>query len=68
MQVTTEELSDLFSLFRHIQNTKVERREHEIWEHVNAENQSHIEFLHWLKTHYPEALAEWNALNKIRES
>jgi len=68
MQVTTEELSDLFSLFKHIQNTKVERREHEMWEQIHAENQTHIQFLHWLKTHYPEALEEWNALNKIKES
>ena len=68
MQITNEEIKQLFGLFKELQTTKVERREYEIWEQIQAENRSHIEFLHWLKTHYPEALVEWDALNKIREA
>lgn len=35
---------------------------------LQYEVESHWKFMHYLKTHYPEALAEWNALNKIAES
>lgn len=50
-----------------------------VWEHpqhydrafmrqMQHEIETHWKFMHYLKTHYPEALAEWNALNKIAES
>lgn len=35
---------------------------------MQREIEEHWKFMHYLKTHYPEALAEWNALNKIAES
>ena len=40
------------------------------WAHqrqMQHEIEYHWEFMHWLKMHYPEALAEWNALNKLKE-
>lgn len=35
---------------------------------MQREIEGHWKFMHYLKTHYPEALMEWNALNKIAES
>lgn len=35
---------------------------------MQREIEDHWKFMHYLKTHYPEALMEWNALNKIAES
>jgi hypothetical protein len=44
-----------------------EKYEHEVSEHMLREIKADIEFRHWLKNHYPEAIAEWNALQKIGE-
>lgn len=41
---------------------------HALMRQLQHEVESHWKFMHYLKTHYPEALAEWNALNKIAES
>lgn len=34
---------------------------------MQDEIMQHWKFMHWLKTHYPESLMEWNALQKIGE-
>lgn len=41
---------------------------HALMRQLQHEVEEHWKFMHYLKTHYPEALAEWNALNKIAES
>lgn len=41
---------------------------HALMRQLQHEVEDHWKFMHYLKTHYPEALAEWNALNKIAES
>lgn len=41
---------------------------HALMRQLQHEVEEHWKFMHYLKTHYPEALAEWNALNKIKES
>ena len=35
---------------------------------LQEETQQHWEFMGWLKMTHPEALIEWQALNKIKES
>lgn len=42
--------------------------QHALMNHLQYEVEEHWKFMHYLKTHYPEALMEWNALNKIKES
>ena len=42
--------------------------QHALLRQLQYEVEEHWKFMHYLKTHYPEALMEWNALNKIAES
>ena len=35
---------------------------------LQVETQRHWEFMGWLKMTHPEALIEWQALNRIKES
>jgi hypothetical protein len=68
MTITVEEMQSLTIFVKqHLLDTHA-RYEHSIVEHILSENRESLNFRHWIKTHYPEALAEWNALNKIKES
>jgi hypothetical protein len=68
MQITSEEIGSLFTLFKQMHTTRSERYEYELFDQIRAENRSMVDFIAYVKTHYPEAIGEWDALNKIAES
>lgn len=67
MNVTIEEFKGLIELAGYYSTPIEQKYNNSFIEHLMEEVKVDREFKHWLKTHYPEALAEWNALKKIGE-
>lgn len=67
MNVTLEEFKGLIELAGYYSTPTADRYNDNFVKHLMDENKADMEFRHFIKTHYPEALAEWNALKKIGE-
>lgn len=66
--MNAKEIRELFMLFSEITTRPTERYTHEVYDQIRMENNSMVKFIHFVKMHYPEAIAEYDALNKIAES
>ena len=68
MDITQDELRFIFNLGKESMTTRVEKYEHEMYDNMKREYNSMREFLHFVHMHYPQAIAEYDAVNKIKES
>ena len=68
MTITVEEMKELTIFVKQHLLDFNDRHTHSVTEHIFLELKNNMEFMWWLKMHYPEALHEWNALNKMKES
>ena len=66
MEISIDELERLAGFVKSNMISMANRWEHEIGESMLRDIMADIEFRQWIKHHYPEALAEWNALNKMK--
>lgn len=66
MNVTIEEFKGLVELAGYYSTPIADRYNHSLTEHLMEEVKIDRQFKRWLKTHYPEALQEWNAIQKIK--
>ena len=62
-----KDIRELFVLFSEITDRPHERYEHELYDQIRAENRNMVDFIHFVKVHYPEAIVEYDALNKLRD-
>lgn len=62
-----KDVRELFTLFSEMTVRPVEKYTHEVYDQIRAENKNMVKFIHYVKVHYPEAVVEWDALNKIGE-
>lgn len=67
MPFTADEFKELCGFVRNHMMTSSERHNDSFVRHLMDENKTDLDFRHFIKNHYPEALAEWNALQKIGE-
>ena len=63
----TKDIRELFLLFTEMSTRPTDRYTHEVYDQIRIENKNMVKFIHYVKMHYPEAIAEWDALNKIGE-
>lgn len=73
MDITKDELNHIYQLGMQagkeaVGQTKQDRYDLDRWENMRYENQSLVAFIHFVKMHYPEAIIEYEAVNKIKES
>ena len=67
MNVTLEEFRGLIELAGYYSTPTEQRYNHTFTEHLIKQTEEDLKFRAFVKNHYPEALAEWSALNKIGE-
>ena len=68
MNITQEELNFIYQLGKEAGMSKSVEHEGWMFENMKYENQSMMEFIRFVKMHYPEAMAEFEAVEKIKES
>lgn len=67
MQVTVEEFQKLIELASYYSTLPQDKYSHDFTKFLVDEAKKDAEFRHFVKSHYPEAIVEWHALQKIGE-
>jgi len=67
MPFTAEEFKELCNHVRNYMVHASDRQAHDYIRHLEEAVKSDLDFRHFVKNHYPEALVEWNALQKLGE-
>lgn len=67
MNVTIEEFQKLIELANYYATETTVRYNNSFTEHLIKQTEEDLKFRAFVKNHYPEALVEWHALNKIGE-
>jgi hypothetical protein len=72
MDITQDELRFIYQMGKEAGRQEVisgaDKYEAELFEQLRYENRNFIDFIHFVKMHYPEAVVEWDAVNKVKES
>jgi hypothetical protein len=66
MNVTLEEFKGLIELAGYYSTPTTDRYNHTFTEHLIKQTEEDLKFRAFVKNHYPEALNEWHALQKVK--
>ena len=67
MQITAEELKEIAVFVKQHMLDRSTKYDHDVFDQVSKENKTLMEILSFVKTHYPEAIQAWQAIQKIGE-
>jgi len=67
MPFTADEFSMMSEFVRRHMMQASDRQTQDYLKHLEEQSHKDLEFRHFVKNHYPEALVEWNALQKLGE-
>jgi len=65
MQITANELKEIAVFVKQHMLDRSTKYDHDVFEQVVRENRSLMETISFVKTHYPEAIEAWEAVQKI---
>lgn len=67
MPFTVDEFKEMVGYVRSYMMHAGDRQALDYIKHLEEAVKSDLDFRHFIKNHYPEALVEWNALQKLGE-
>jgi hypothetical protein len=67
MPFTVDEFKEMVGYVRSYMMHTNDRNTHDYIQHLEEAIKNDLDFRHFIKNHYPEALVEWNALQKLGE-